>query len=214
MALRIGAQVARIAHIDGIALAALDRGRHGLAAQRARDGLLHVLDRDAVLREPRRGRARCRGSSRRSPARRMRRRRAGHACASPPRPGARRLRARPRSRPSSLTPTGVRMPVASMSMRALIGMVQALLTPGNCSARSISAISLSTVMPARHSRLGLEVDHGLEHLQRRRIGRGGGAPAPCRTPTRPRGTILMILSWVCSSSADLVTERPGRVTGM
>jgi hypothetical protein len=29
---------------------------------------------------------------------------------------------------------GVRMPVASMSMRALIGMVQALDTPGICTA--------------------------------------------------------------------------------
>ena len=44
--------------------------------------------------------------------------------------------------PSTLTPTGVRMPVASMSMRALIGIVQALETPGNCSALSISAIEL------------------------------------------------------------------------
>ena len=35
-----------------------------------------------------------------------------------------------RSWPKTLTPTGVRMPVASMSMRALIGMVQAFDTPG------------------------------------------------------------------------------------
>ena len=38
----------------------------------------------------------------------------------------------------TFTPTGVRMPVESMSMRALIGMVQALETPGNCNERSIS----------------------------------------------------------------------------
>jgi hypothetical protein len=44
-------------------------------------------------------------------------------------------------------PIGVRMPVDSMSMRALIGIVQELATPGNCSALSISAISLSMVMP-------------------------------------------------------------------
>ena len=43
-----------------------------------------------------------------------------------------------RSWPMTLTPTGVRMPVASMSMRALIGIVQAFETPGNCSALSIS----------------------------------------------------------------------------
>src|SRR3954452_10394526 len=48
-----------------------------------------------------------------------------------------------RSVPITLTPIGVRMPVDSMSMRALIGMVQALETPGNCSALAISAISLS-----------------------------------------------------------------------
>jgi hypothetical protein len=48
-------------------------------------------------------------------------------------------------------PIGVRMPVDSMSVRALMGIVQALATPGNCSALSISEISLSVVMPGRHS---------------------------------------------------------------
>ncbi len=57
----------------------------------------------------------------------------------------------------TLTPTGVRMPVESMSMRALIGMVQALETPGNWSALSISAIRLSTVTPARHCFFGLRL---------------------------------------------------------
>ena len=76
----------------------------------------------------------------------------------------------------TLTPTGVRMPVDSMSMRALIGMVQALETPGNCSDLSISWIRPSTVRPGRHSLLGLEVDDGLEHLDRRRVG-GGLSPA-------------------------------------
>ena len=49
------------------------------------------------------------------------------------------------------------MPVESMSMRALIGIVHALETPGNCSDRSISAISLSIVMPGRHSLSGLRL---------------------------------------------------------
>ena len=62
-----------------------------------------------------------------------------------------------RSLPNTLMPIGVRMPVDSMSMRALIGMVQALATPGNCSALSISAISLSMVMPARHSASGFRL---------------------------------------------------------
>jgi len=49
------------------------------------------------------------------------------------------------------------MPVEIMSMRALIGMVQALLTPGNCSALSRSRIRLSTVTPEGHSSLGLRL---------------------------------------------------------
>ena len=39
-----------------------------------------------------------------------------------------------RSGPAILMPTGVLMPVASMSMRVLIGMVQALFRPGICTA--------------------------------------------------------------------------------
>ena len=42
-------------------------------------------------------------------------------------------------------------------MRALIGMVQAFDTPGNCSAASISAISLSMVMPGRHCAFGFRL---------------------------------------------------------
>ena len=57
----------------------------------------------------------------------------------------------------TLMPTGVRMPVASMSMRALIGMVQAFETPGNCSALSISATRLSVVTPGRHSSFGFRL---------------------------------------------------------
>ena len=57
----------------------------------------------------------------------------------------------------TFTPTGVRMPVESMSMRALIGMVQALETPGNCSDRSISWMRLSTVRPGRHCSFGLRL---------------------------------------------------------
>ena len=51
-------------------------------------------------------------------------------------------------------PTGLLMPVESMSMRALIGIVQAFDTPGNCNALSISAIRETTVTPGRHSALG------------------------------------------------------------
>ena len=46
-----------------------------------------------------------------------------------------------RSAPEIFSPTGVRMPVVSMSMRALMGMVQAFETPGSFSAAFSSATS-------------------------------------------------------------------------
>ena len=58
--------------------------------------------------------------------------------------------------PSTFTPTGVRMPVESMSMRARIGCVQAFDTPGNCRAASISALRLASVTPGRHSAFGFK----------------------------------------------------------
>ena len=79
----------------------------------------------------------------------------------------------------TLTPTGVRMPVDSMSMRALIGIVQALETPGNCN-------DLSS-LPDRPSRchvrppflLRLEIDDGLEHLS------GAGSVTVSARPALP-----------------------------
>src|SRR6266403_4626176 len=105
------------------------------------------------------------------------------------------------------------MPVASISMRALIGMVQALLTPGNCNALSISAISLSTVEPARHSLSGLRL------ITVSNISVGAGSVAVDARPAFPQteatsGNDLMILSCVCTSAAALVTDRPGSVVGM
>ncbi len=52
-------------------------------------------------------------------------------------------------------PTGVLMPVLSMSVRVLIGIVQALVSPGNWIAWSISWTSFSGVIPGRHSLSGL-----------------------------------------------------------
>ncbi len=45
------AQIARIAHVDGKALTAFHRRRHGLAAECGGDGVLHVLHHDAVTRQ-------------------------------------------------------------------------------------------------------------------------------------------------------------------
>ena len=118
-----------------------------------------------------------------------------------------------RSRPITFTPTGVRMPVASMSMRALIGMVQALETPGNCSALSISRIRPSRVTPGRQSDLGFRL------ITVSNISVGAGSVAVAARPALPNtlatsGNDLMIRFWICSSSADLVIDRPGRVVGM
>ena len=62
-----------------------------------------------------------------------------------------------RSGPNTLMPTGVRIPVASMSMRALIGIVHAFVTPGSRTAESICVISRSEVIPARHVPAGFNV---------------------------------------------------------
>src|ERR1017187_2352997 len=105
------------------------------------------------------------------------------------------------------------MPVASMSMRALIGMVQALDTPGNCNGLSISAINVSMVMPGRHSLSGFKL------ITVSNISVGAGSVAVVARPALPHtdtisGNVFMILFWVCSNSAALVTERPGNVVGM
>jgi hypothetical protein len=50
------------------------------------------------------------------------------------------------SAPEILSPTGVRMPVVSMSIRPLIGIVQAFETPGYVRAAFISATSCSSEM--------------------------------------------------------------------
>src|SRR5207247_10176234 len=105
------------------------------------------------------------------------------------------------------------MPVDSMSILALIGMVQALETPGNCSALSISAVSLSIVIPGRHSVSGLRL------MTVSNISVGAGSVAVAARTAFPQteatsGNDLMILSCVCTSSAALVTDRPGSVVGM
>ena len=118
-----------------------------------------------------------------------------------------------RSGPYTLTPIGVRMPVDSMSMRALIGIVQALLTPGKSSALFMSETSWSTVMPGRHSLSGFRL------MTVSNISVGAGSVAVLARPALPKtdstsGKLLMILSCVCSSSAALVIDMLGRLTGM
>ena len=80
-----------------------------------------------------------------------------------------------RSLPNTLMPIGVRMPVESMSMRALIGMVQELATPGNLQRLVQFGDQLVDGHAGSPFGFRLEVDDGLEHFQRRRVGGGVGA---------------------------------------
>src|SRR5260221_14270820 len=105
------------------------------------------------------------------------------------------------------------MPVESISMRALIGMVQALLTHGNCTALFMSETSWATVMPVGHSLSGFRL------MIVSNISVGAGSVAVLARPAFPKtdstsGKLLMILSCVCRSSAALVIDMLGRLTGM
>ena len=142
------AHLARIAHVDRKALQALDRLADVLAADRRRRRRPARRRCSGRSARPRRGRCRRRCSARRSAARRVRRRHAGHGLA--PRARSRRsVRSiSARSGPATLTPTGLLMPVASMSMRLRIGGTQMLDSPGTCTMRSSSSTSLSR----RHAR--------------------------------------------------------------
>ena len=168
------AQLARIADVDRKAREAFDRLADVLAADRGADHVLHVGDRQPVARR--------RGAvdrhvevaaafeplgERRGDARHV----LDRALDLP----ASRGRSRARSGPETLMPTGLLMPVASMSMRLRIGGTQTFDRPGTCTVRSSSSTSLSVVMPGAPLALRLELDRRLDHLDRRRIGRRLGA---------------------------------------
>src|SRR5579871_1192622 len=100
-----------------------------------------------------------------------------------------------------------------MSIRALIGIVHALLTPGNCNAWFILLMSLSTVMPAGHASWGFRL------MTVSNISVGAGSVAVSARPALPNtdstsGKRLMILSCNWINSAALVTDMLGRLTGM
>src|SRR5258706_7415909 len=104
------------------------------------------------------------------------------------------------------------MPVESMSIRALIGMVQALLTPGNSSAWFMSAINLSMVMPWG------QVSSGLRLMTVSNISTGAGSVAVLGQGSLSdiRSTfleILTILSCALVNVPRLVTDMPGRHDG-
>ena len=118
-----------------------------------------------------------------------------------------------RSGPEIRIPTGVRTPVDSMSMRALIGMVQALVTPGNRMARSISPVSRSGVMPGR------QASAGLRRIVVSIMLSGAGSVAVSARPTLPNtcstsGKVRRIRSVCWRISRALVIDTPGSVAGM
>ena len=76
-------------------------------------------------------------------------------------------------------PTGLLIPVASMSMRFLIGGTQMLLSPGTLTAASSSSTSLSGVMPTRHS------ERGLNWIVVSNISSGAGSVAVSARPAFP-----------------------------
>ena len=124
-------------------------------------------------------RCRCPGSTR---IPRARRRRFGcrgpfarHASTSLPRRSSSAS-----SGPNSLMPTGVRMPVASMSIRPWIGMVQAFVTPGIRTAESISAIRRSV----RHTRPATR-SSGLSVIVVSNMSSPAGSVAVVRPPRLP-----------------------------
>ena len=115
--------------------------------------------------------------------------------------------------PNTFTPTGVRIPVESMSVRALIGIVQAFDTPGRRTFSSSSASSFSGVMPGRHS------DSGLRLMTVSIISSGAGSVAESARPALPNtdatsGTVMINLSWVVSTCCAVWTDAPGSVMGM
>src|SRR5664280_2538599 len=133
-------------------------------------------------------------------------------------------------------PTGVRMPVVSMSTRALMGIVHAFEAPGSLSAWSISSTNCSVEMwsgvnlrnmPFAH--LGAHDEYqvstfrhsvsGLSIMTVSIIENGAGSVDVSARPALPStvdtsGNRLMMRSCTCISSWALVTEMPGSVDGM
>ena len=118
-----------------------------------------------------------------------------------------------RSLPVTLTPIGLLMPVASMSMRLRMGGIQMLDSPGIFTARSSSSTIFSGVMPGRHCSLGLSFTVVSN------ISSGAGSVAVSARPALPNtrstsGTVLIMRLLICSSSAARWADSPGKAEGM
>ena len=128
------------------------------------------------------------------------------------------------------------MPVVSMSIRALIGIVQALDTPGSLSASFIWSTSSSVEMrsgvngrktgfshsgaqPEYHVGTRRHSDCGLSVMTVSSIESGAGSVDVSARPALPStrstsGNCLMMRSLTCSSFCASVIEMPGIVDGM
>ncbi len=105
------------------------------------------------------------------------------------------------------------MPVASMSMRLRIGGTQTLARPGTLTAASSSSISFGVVIPGRHW------SRGFSWITVSNISSGAGSVAVSARPALPNtratsGTVLIMRSVCCSSSAALPADSPGSAVGM
>ena len=105
------------------------------------------------------------------------------------------------------------MPVESMSVRALMGMVKELATPGMERASFISFFRVSTVMPGRHCASGFRL------MTVSNISSGAGSVAVSARPALPNtwatsGNFFSSLSCSCSSFETSVMPAAGTVTGM
>ncbi|MCY1301378.1 hypothetical protein D9M69_435550 [compost metagenome] len=115
--------------------------------------------------------------------------------------------------PATLTPIGLLIPVASMSMRLRIGGTQMLESPGTFTARSSSSMSFSGVISARHC------SRGLNCTVVSNISSGAGSVAVSARPALPNtratsGTVRIMRLVCCSSWLALLAGRPGRAEGM
>ena len=113
----------------------------------------------------------------------------------------------------TLMPSGVLIPVASMSMRVLIGGTQVLARPGTCTTRLSSSRNFSGVMPGRHW------SRGLSMIVVSSISNGAGSVAVSARPALPNtrstsGTDLIRRSVCCSSARTVSADTPGSVVGM
>ena len=117
------------------------------------------------------------------------------------------------SMPATFTPTGLLIPVASMSMRLRIGGTQIFESPGTVTIRSSSSTNLSVVIPARHC------SRGLNWIVVSNISIGAGSVAVSARPALPKtlctsGTVLINRSVCCNNSATLPVAMLGSADGM